>query len=221
MKVGINKVVELSYMLKSEGKLVEEVGKENALDYIHGTHMLLPKFEENLEGKEVGDTFEFTLTPEEGYGEIDEQSIIELPLSAFQIDGEVPEDLLEVGKILPMTNAQGGLIRGTIAAIGDESVTMDFNHPMAGKTLHFSGKIEGVREATEKELTEGLHGEYLPQEGGCGCGCGCGGHDGEEGGCGCGGHGHDEEGHCGCGGHDHDDEEGHECGCGCGHHDEY
>ncbi|MBR5041973.1 MAG: peptidylprolyl isomerase, partial [Bacteroidales bacterium] len=53
-------------------------------------------------------------------------------------------------------------------AVDDKGVMMDFNHPMAGKTLHFTGKVEGVREATEKELKEGLHGEYLPPEDGCG-----------------------------------------------------
>ncbi|MBQ3941660.1 MAG: peptidylprolyl isomerase, partial [Bacteroidales bacterium] len=72
--------------------------------------------------------------------------------------------------------------------------TMDFNHPMAGKTLHFTGKVESVREATEKELREGLHGEYLPPEEGCGhCHGEC--HKDEDG-C-CHGEGECKEG-CGC-----------------------
>ncbi|HAZ74791.1 MAG TPA: peptidylprolyl isomerase, partial [Rikenellaceae bacterium] len=108
---------------------------------------------------------------------------------------KVREDLLVVGYTIPMLNSEGQVINGTVKAVSDDTVTMDFNHPMAGKTLHFTGKVESVREATDKELTEGLHGEYLPQEG-----CHCGGHcsDGCDGGC----HG---DGECSCG----DD-----CGCG-------
>ena len=87
---------------------------------------------------------------------------------------------------------------------------MDFNHPMAGKTLNFSGKVESVRSATEKELTEGLHGEYLPQEG-----CHCGGDGCGEGGC-C-GHGDGE----GCGHEGHGSGEcGHHGGHGCCHGDD-
>ena len=80
---------------------------------------------------------------------------------------------------------------------------MDFNHPLAGKTLNFKGEILTVRDATEKELKEGLHGEYLPQEE-CGCGCG---------------HHHHGDGEC-CGHHDHKDGEccGHHHGDGCCHH---
>lgn len=197
MKVEKNNVVALSYVLESEGKIVETVEKENALDYIHGTHMLLPLFESNLENKEVGDEFEFSLAPEDAYGEIDDTRVIDIPKQAFELNGEIPEGVLVEGKILPMMDAQGGVIQGTVKKINEDSITMDFNHPMAGKTLNFKGRIESIREATEKELTEGLHGEYLPHE----CSCGhCHDEEGEcngEGGCGC--HG---DGECGCHGHD-------------------
>ena len=206
MEIKKNTVASLSYELEVEGAIVDKAGSEKPLEYIHGTGMLLPRFEEEVEGKTEGETFEFTLSAEEGYGEYDERYKVTLPKSTFEVDGKLMEELLVVGRTLPMLNSAGQVVQGTVAEITPDSVVMDFNHPMAGKTLHFTGRVEKVREATEKELLEGLHGEYLPQggchfgEGGCHCGegeCNCG-----EGECGCG------EGEGGCG-------EG-EGGCHCG-----
>ena len=197
MKAQQDYVIGVSYELEVEGKIADKARPEAPLEYIHGTGMLLPKFEAAVEGKEPGETFDFVLSPEEGYGEYNPNYKFEIPKTSFAVDGQIREDLLEVGRIIPMLNSAGQVIQGTIAAIGYDTVTMDFNHPMAGKTLHFTGKVESVRAATEKELTEGLHGEYLPQEE-CGCGCG---HEG----CDCG--------HDGCEGHHHHDGE-------CCHHGE-
>jgi len=194
MKIEKNKVVEFCYELEVDGQIVDRATKEKPLDYIHGTGSLLPKLEEHIEGMEMGGTFDVTLTPAEGYGEINPEIIVELPKSAFEVNGEVREDLLVPGNTIPMLNSMGGVIPGVVLEVTPESVTMDLNHQMAGKTLHFTGEVISVREATEKELTEGLHGEYVHS---CGCG-GCHSHDGECGG-GCdGGHCSDENG-CGCG----------------------
>ena len=198
MKIQKNKVVAVSYELEVEGKTADKAGSEAPLEYIHGTGMLLPKFEAALDGKVAGEPFEFTLSPEEGYGTYNPNYLVQLPMEAFIIDGRTATELLVPGRTLPMLNSEGQVVQGTIAAVGEKTVTMDFNHPMAGKTLHFTGKVEAVREATEKELTEGLHGEYLPKEGcgnchkgGCKDGdCGCEGDCGSED-CGC-------EGDCGC-----------------------
>ena len=189
MKVAQDKVVAVSYELQVEGKIADKAGSEKPLEYIHGTGMLLPKFEASLEGKEPGDSFAFTLTPEEGYGVRNEKYMVDIPKTAFMIDGKVREDLLKVGNVIPMLNSEGQVIQGTVASIAEDSVKMDFNHPMAGKTLNFSGKVEAVRDATQKELTEGLHGEYLPQEG-CHCGGDCKHGECGEGECGKGGCGH-------------------------------
>lgn len=197
MKIQKNKVVAVSYELEVEGKTADKAGSEAPLEYIHGTGMLLPKFEAALEGKIAGDAFEFVLSPEEGYGTYNPNYMVQLPMEAFIIDGRTATELLVVGRTLPMLNSEGQVVQGTIAAVDEKTVTMDFNHPMAGKTLHFTGKVESVRDATEKELTEGLHGEYLPKEG---CGhCHKGGcHDGDcEGDC-CGGEGDCGHGDCGC-----------------------
>ena len=203
MKIAQNTVVEFSYELEVEGQVVDHTTKEKPLDYIHGTGSLLPKLEAHIEGMQAGDKFEITLAPVDAYGEVDPQRIIDLPKAAFEVNGEVREDLLVPGNTIPMMNSMGGVIPGVVLEVTADSVKMDLNHQMAGKTLHFSGEIISVREATEKELTEGLHGEYVHS---CGCGGGChgggchggecGGHDGECGGC---GEGH--EGDCGCGCH--------------------
>lgn len=208
MKIATNKVVELCYELEVDGQIVDRTTREKPLDYIHGTRSLLPKFEANIEGKEPGDSFKFTLTPEEGYGEVDPDRVIDLPKEAFEVNGELREDLMKPGSTVPLLNNAGQVVPGVVVAVSEKSVKLDLNSPMAGKTLNFSGEILTVREATEKELTEGLHGEYLHSNCGCGHhhhGNGCGGH---HDGCGC----HDEEG-CGC-------HEGDDCGCHEGGHGE-
>lgn len=205
MKVSKDKVVAVSYELHVEGKLADKAESSAPLEYIHGTGMLLPKFEAALEGKEPGDGFSFTLTPEEGYGTFNPAALVRLSLDAFMMDGRVMTEFLVVGRTLPMLNGAGQVVQGTITEIGEDHVVMDFNHPMAGKTLDFSGRIESVRDASSKELSEGLHGEYLPPEEGCHKGR-CHKHEGEgchkkEGGECC---KHEGEGDCNCEG---------DCGC--------
>jgi len=183
MKIEKNKVVSLSYELEVDGQIADKADASRPLQYIHGAGMLLPRFEEEVAGKEPGETFKFTLSAQEGYGEYNPAYKFEIPKTSFaDQDGKVRNDLLQVGNIIPMMNTAGQVVQGKIAAIGEESVTMDFNHPMAGKTLNFSGSVVEVREATEKELKEGLQHH---------CGGGC--HGGDCGGdCSC-------DGDCACG----------------------
>lgn len=155
MKAEKNKVVSLTYELIVDGALADKADETRPLEYIHGTGMLLPKFESEVEGKEPGEEFAFTLTPEEGYGLFDETRLIELPKEAFMIDGKVRDDLLTVGRMIPMMSDSGDVVNGIVYLVTDDKVVMDFNHPMAGKTLNFTGKVVGVREATEKELKKG------------------------------------------------------------------
>ena len=155
MKAEKNKEVSLTYELIVDGVLADKADETRPLQYIHGTGMLLPKFESEVEGKEPGEEFAFTLTPEEGYGTYDENRLIDLPKEAFMMDGKVRDDLLVIGKMIPMVNDSGQVVNGIVYLVDDDKVTMDFNHPMAGKTLNFTGKVVEVREATEKELKKG------------------------------------------------------------------
>lgn len=194
MKIQTNKFVGLSYDLNvgegEERELMERATPENPLEYIAGTNMMLEAFEKNLDGLGEGDTFEFTLTPEEAYGEYDDEHVVDLPRNIFEVDGKLNEEVVFEGNTVPMMDANGNRLNGSVVAVGDDVIKMDFNHPLAGETLHFSGKILTVRDTTPDEIAA----FFAPQGGGCGCGCGD----------------HGEESSCGCG-----DNQGGGCGSGC------
>jgi len=159
MKIGTNKVVALSYTLEVDGDVMETVKADKPMEFIFGTGYLLPKFEENVINKEVGESFDFKLSAKEGYGEENLDAIVELPKDMFMVDGNIEEGLLTVGNVLPMQDSDGNRLQGSIDEIKDEVVVMNFNHPLAGADLHFTGNVVAVREATQQELTHGLSGE--------------------------------------------------------------
>ncbi len=223
MKIEAMKVVAISYEVETEGEVVDRATEQKPLDYIQGMHMIIPKLEATLEGMDEGQAFDCTIAPEDAYGEYDLSKVFDIPKNSFEVNGKLREDLLEAGRFIPMLNSAGEVCHGMVVEVKDDKVTMDFNAPMAGKTLHFTGKVISVRDATEKELTEGLHGEFLPQEEGChrhgGC-CGKHGHHGDGEGC-CHGEGHGD-GECCHNGEGHGDGEccHHGDGEGCCHHHE-
>ncbi len=167
MKISENKFVSLAYTLTVDGQVADQATAERPLEFVYGVGMLLPRFEEYIAGKEVGDRFEFVLAPAEGYGEVNPQAVVNLPKEVFMVDGAIPDDMLVVGNVLPMADQAGNRLMGTVKSVNEADVTMDFNHPIAGKTLNFTGEVLGVREATQEDL--------MPMGGGCSCGsCGCG-----------------------------------------------
>ncbi|MDD2490683.1 MAG: FKBP-type peptidyl-prolyl cis-trans isomerase [Bacteroidales bacterium] len=173
MKIEKDKVVSLSYTLTVDGDVMETVTTEKPMDFIFGTGYLLPKFEENVVGKEVGDAFEFTLTATEGYGEINSDAIIELPKDMFMVEGKIEDGLLKVGNVLPMQDSDGNRLQGTVEEVREDVVIMNFNHPLAGSDLNFKGVVVAVREATQQEITGGLYGEKLQSSCSSGSCSGC------------------------------------------------
>lgn len=165
MQIAPNSVVTLTYRLSipdddNQPETIEVVEADEPMVFIHGLSGLPEAFEENLLGLNPGDTFEFTLLPEEGYGPRDPEAIVELPLDVFKVEGQVPDGLLDVGNLLPMTNEDGHRLQGRVLDVKDDLVLMDFNPPLADKTMHFTGRIEKVRAATPSELDHGhVHGE--------------------------------------------------------------
>jgi FKBP-type peptidyl-prolyl cis-trans isomerase SlyD len=196
MKISENKYVTLTYDLNvgegEELELMEQATAERPMEFIFGTNSMLEAFEKQLEGLRKGDTFSFQLTPEEAYGDYDDSKIVELPKHIFEIDGKIDDQVLFEGNTVPMMDSSGNRLSGSVVSIAEDVVTMDFNHPLAGETMHFEGAVTGVRDASAEEIAALFSG------GGCGCGsggCGSCGDEGDEGGCGCG----SESGSGGCG----------------------
>ena len=217
MKISDNKYVTLAYDLNvgegDERELMEHATVEQPMEFIFGTSSMLDAFEKQLENKDVGEEFNFQLTPEEAYGEYDDAQLLELPKNIFEVEGKIDSEILFEGNIVPMMDSSGNRLMGSVVNIGDDFVTMDFNHPLAGENMHFSGKVLGVRDASPEEVAALFSG------GGCGSGnCGCGSKDSNGGGCGCGSTGGGcssngggcGSGNCGC------ETKGSGGGCGCG-----
>jgi FKBP-type peptidyl-prolyl cis-trans isomerase SlyD len=162
MKIENNKVVTLVYQLQEdskEGQVVEKVEKDKPFVFLYGSGHMLPKFEENLEGLQPDEPFEFSITSDEAYGDVQDNAIVDIPKNLFEVDGELREDLLQIGQMIPMEDNEGNQLNGIVKEVGDSSVKMDFNHPMAGKGLYFTGHIIDVRDATEEEVEHGhVHG---------------------------------------------------------------
>ncbi len=197
MHISENKVVSLSYRLNlnnKNGELIETINKDKPLEFMFGSGNLLPEFENQLRNLPAGEQFAFVLTSDKAYGAILEQAIVDVPVKSFEVNGKVDESVVKVGGTIPMRDNNGNRMNGIVTAINNELVTMDFNHPLAGRDLHFEGEVLAIRDATEEELQA--------QSGGCGCGSGNSCQDGScDDGRGCdsdgGSHNHGDGG-CGC-----------------------
>ena len=156
MKIEKNKMVSLIYELREtnqNGRIIEALDENRPLKFIYGSGRLLPGFEYNINSLGKGDNFSFELSSEMGYGEKREEMIVNVPVSVFETDGIINEDICQVGNEVPMMDTEGNPLNGVINEITDTYVRMDFNHPMAGLDLFFSGKIVDVRDSTEQELS--------------------------------------------------------------------
>lgn len=192
MKITANKYVAVTYDLNvgegEERELMEKATAEAPLKFIFGTGMMLPAFEDALKEQEVGSTFNFSIAPADAYGEYDEEHVIELPKNIFEVDGKFDSEMIQEGNTVPMMDSNGNRLNGSILEVKEDIIVMDFNHPLAGETLHFSGEVIEVHEPTAEEIAA-----LSAPAGGCGCGCGddcgddceCGSDEGKS--CGCGG----------------------------------
>lgn len=155
------------YKINPDGteELVHQVDTEDPEGVIYGvTPGLVAPLEKALEGLGVGEEFDVVAQPDEAYGQPSDEFLVTLEKEIFEIDGKFDPEVVKVGAVLPMTTAEGFRINGVVNKIGDKTVTMDFNHPLAGKVVRLKGKVTAVRDATPEEIK-------LVTEGGCGCGC--------------------------------------------------
>ncbi len=158
MQITKNTVVSLSYILKRDdanGEIIEETRAGDPLVFLYGNGQMLPKFEEYLNALKAGDAFEFTLASDDAYGEMDQDAIIDLDKSIFEVEGKIDDEMLAIGNVIPMRDDQGNMLQGIVVSVTKDMVRMDFNHPMAGNVLHFAGKVIEVREASAEELSHG------------------------------------------------------------------
>jgi FKBP-type peptidyl-prolyl cis-trans isomerase SlyD len=198
METVENKYITVAYKLYSiedgEKEFTEETAEGRPFQFISGVGMTLEAFEAQVSALKPGDTFDFVIPAAQAYGEYDDDHVIELPKSAFEVEGKFDSERVVEGNVLPMMTMDGQRLNGLVKEVQAAVVVMDMNHPLAGCDLNFIGSIVESRPATNEELAEVAQ----MMSGGCGCGsegCGCG--DGCDGG--------DEHGDsCGCGG-----------GCGC------
>lgn len=162
MIIAPNTVVSISYVLReahATGTVIQEVNQQEPFSFLFGQGQLLPDFEANIQGKKEGDQVAFSIDHSNAYGEYDEEQVISLPKSSFVIDGEVAEDFLRIGAVIPLQTQDGHQLTGVVSEIGEEDVKVDLNHPLAGKDLHFSVEVLSVRTATPEEIAHGhVHG---------------------------------------------------------------
>lgn len=154
MQISPNKVVSIHYTLKNDaGDVLDTSSGREPLAYLHGSGNIIPGLEKALEGKSSGEKMNVSIVPEEGYGERHEGLIQDVPRDAFQGVEDIQPGM--------QFHAQGpsGPMVVTVQEVGDDTVKVDGNHPLAGETLHFDVEVADVREATAEEQEHGhVHG---------------------------------------------------------------
>lgn len=194
-----NKYITVAYELYTDfdGKreLVEKAPAEHPFQFISDMGTTLDAFEAQIKPLRKGEKFNFTLSVEEAYGEYEQERVIEVGKDTFKVNGRFDNEHIYPGSVVPLMNADGARFNGTITDVKEDTVTVDLNHPLAGKALNFIGEVTENRDATKDEIQGMLN--MLGGEGCCGCGCDS-----------CGG---------GCGDGRGSDGHRHEEGCRCGH----
>lgn len=182
MNTTSNKYITVAYELYTdfdgEQELVEKAPVEHPFQFISGMGTTLDAFEAQITPLDKGDKFDFVLSIDDAYGPYSQEQVVEVPKEVFHVNGKFDNEHIYPGAVVPLTNGEGARFNGTIAEIANSTVTVDLNHPLAGKELHFIGEVTEMREATKEEIQQMLN--MLSGEGGCcgGCGGGC-----DEGGC--------------------------------------
>jgi FKBP-type peptidyl-prolyl cis-trans isomerase SlyD len=154
MTIAQDSVVTIHYTLKDDaGEIIDSSVEAEPLAYLHGHGNLVPGLERELEGKAVGDKINVTVQPQDGYGDYDKRLVQRVPRRALQ---GIPN--VRVGMRLQTQTAEGPRTVVVTHLMGD-MVTIDGNHPLAGKALNFEVEVTDVRAATEEELSHGhVHG---------------------------------------------------------------
>jgi FKBP-type peptidyl-prolyl cis-trans isomerase SlyD len=157
MKIDKGSVVGIDYKLHlGDGEVVDASSPEEPLTYLHGQGQIVPGLEQALHGLEAGESRQIVVAPSDGYGDHDPRGMQEVPRSAFP-----PDFSPEVGMQLTAEGPGGEMVPFSVREVRPESVLIDLNHPLAGRTLHFDVTVREVRAATEDEIAHGhAHGAH-------------------------------------------------------------
>jgi FKBP-type peptidyl-prolyl cis-trans isomerase SlyD len=148
--VSKGQVVSMHYTLRVEGDIIDTSQGGAPFEFIQGIGAIIPGLEREMEGMKVGETKQVVLSAEDGYGEIMEDAFVEVPRASFP-----PNIPLEVGVDLQVDDQSGNPMYARIDKVGEETIRLDFNHPLAGKELTFDVEVLGLRAASEEELAHG------------------------------------------------------------------
>ena len=155
MTISKDQAVSIHYTLKNDaGDVLDSSEGQAPLAYLHGYQNLVPGLEAELEGLVVGDKKSVVVQPEDGYGDVDETLVQEVPREMFS-----GVDTVEVGMEFQVQGPEGAHFV-EVVEVTEETVTVNGNHPLAGQALHFDVEVVELRAATEDELEHGhIHGE--------------------------------------------------------------
>ncbi len=147
MDVSTGKQVSIEYTLTLEDKTVVDtnVGAD-PLTFIQGSHNIIPGLESALDGMKIGDSKQVTVTPEDAYGTVNKDALSEIEKA------HIPEDSHKIGAVLQGQNPDGRVIIARVVEIKEETIMLDYNHPLAGKTLNFDVKIMDVQDGPKQVI---------------------------------------------------------------------
>jgi FKBP-type peptidyl-prolyl cis-trans isomerase SlyD len=150
LKVEDGQVVSMDYTLKVDDEIIDTSDGHEPLEFIQGTGDILPGLEGEMYGMQIGEEKIVVLPAKEGYGEVDGEAYMDVPRNQF------PDNIpMEIGTVLELRDQDDHPMHARIDQVGEANVRLDFNHPLAGKELHFTVKIAGLRAATQEELDHG------------------------------------------------------------------
>ena len=168
MAIEENQIVSIEYEVRDGDTVVDSNVGGAPLVFMFGKGQIISGLEDGIVNMAVGEKGDVLVQPANAYGELDESATQEVPKDQFSgID-------LELGMTLYGQGEDGQTVQVTVKEIGEETIVIDFNHPLAGKALMFSVTINNVRDASAEEAMTGIPAENKPAEGeSCGTGCGC------------------------------------------------
>ena len=172
MAIEANQIVSIEYEVKDGDTVVDSNVGGAPLVFMFGKGQIIPGLENGISNMAIGEKGDVLVQPADAYGELNPEAKQEVPKDQFAgID-------LEVGMTLYGQGEDGGTVQVIVKEIGEENITIDFNHPLAGKTLMFTVTVNNVRDASAEEAMTGIPAENKQEDDGCcgtggGSGCGC------------------------------------------------